>query len=86
MTKIVQISFVGNMERLYDYFTDLGDLQRGDYVVCHTAQGYSIGRAVQYIATSTKADKWLVQRVDVAGHKARLERERLAKEIEDMLG
>lgn len=84
--RIVQISFAGNQERLYNYFTNMGDLQSGDWVVCHTLQGYVIGRVVRYIDTPTKAEKWLVQRVDVEGHKARLERERLAREIEDMLG
>ena len=84
--KIVQVAFAGNQERLYDFFTDIGDLQSGDWVVCHVLAGYSLGRVVRYIETSTKVEKWIVQRVDVEGSKARLESERLAKEIEDMLG
>lgn len=86
--RIVQIAFAGNHERLYDFFTDIEDLQNSEWVVCHTLQGYSVGRVVKYIETSTKATNWIVQRVDVEGHKAKLEleRERLNKEVEDMLG
>ena len=83
--RIVQIAFAGNYERLYDFFTDL-DLQNGDWVVCHTVQGYSVGRVVKCIEASTKATNWIVQRVDVEGHKAKLDSERLARELAEMLG
>lgn len=84
--KIVQVAFAGNHERLYDYFTDMGELESGDWVVCHTMSGYGVGRVVRYIETSTKAEKWIVQRVDVEGHRKRLESERLADELAEMLG
>jgi len=82
----VQIAFAGNYEVLYDFFTDLDDIQVGDPVVCDTARGFSVGKVAGFIETSTKATKWIVQRVDVEGHKKRLERERLAEELAEMLG
>ncbi len=86
MNKIVQVSFAGNTEVLYDFFTDL-ELQVGDPVVCDTVRGYSVGKVIRFIERSSKATNWIVQKVDVEGHKRRLERERrLAKELEEMLG
>jgi len=84
LNKIVQISFAGNTEVLYDFFTDL-ELQVGDPVVCDTVRGYSVGKAVAFIETSTKVTSWIVQKVDVEGHKRRLQRER-DRELEEMLG
>lgn len=79
--RIVQIAFAGNYEVLYDFFTDI-DLQVGDPVVCDTARGYSVGKVSGFVDKSTKATNWIVQKVDVDGHKKRLEREELA----EMLG
>lgn len=86
LAKIVQIAFAGNYEVLYDFFTDLDDLQVGDPVVCDTARGYSVGNVARFVETSTKATNWIVQRVDVEGHQKRTEERRLAKELEEMLG
>jgi len=83
--RFVQVTFAGNNEVLYDFFTDL-QLQVGDPVVCDTIRGFSVGKVIGFVETSTKADRWIVQKVDVKGHKKRLERERLAKELEEMLG
>lgn len=86
MTKIAQVTFAGNNEVRYDFFTDIDNLQVGDPVVCDTARGYSIGKVVALIETSTKARSWIVQRVDVEGHRARMEERRLADELAEMLG
>ncbi|ABO49724.1 hypothetical protein Dred_1190 [Desulforamulus reducens MI-1] len=83
--KIVQISFAGNYEVLYDFFTDL-DLQIGDPVVCHTVRGYNVGKVVGFVDGSTKATNWIVQKVDVEGHMQRLAKIRQAKELEELLG
>lgn len=83
--KIAQITFAGNNEVKYDFFTDLDNLQVGDPVVCDTIRGYSVGKVVGFLESSTKARNWIVQKVDVEGHKKRME-ERLAKELEEMLG
>jgi len=77
--RIVQIAFAGNFERLYDFFTDL-DLKVGDPVVCDTFRGFSVGKVAEFVETSTKADKWIVQKVDVEGHEKR-NRERELKEM-----
>ena len=81
--RIVQVVFAGNYERKYDFFTDL-DLQLGDFVVCDTFRGYSVAKVVSILAltTNTKADKWIVQVVDVVGHAERMR----GRELADLLG
>lgn len=81
--RIVQIVFAGNYEKRYDFYTDL-DLQLGDFVVCDTFRGYSVGKVVSVLALTTKnkADKWIVQAVDVIGHAERMR----DREISEMLG
>ena len=83
--KIAQVTFAGNNEVRYDFFTDL-DLKVGEDVVCHTVRGFGIGRVVGFVDTSTKARDWIVQQVDVERYKALVERDREAREIDDMLG
>ena len=85
MPKIVQIAFAGNYEALYDFFTDLDNLQDGEPVVCDTSRGYSVGKVAGFIETSAKATNWIVQKVDVDSHKKRMEERRLAKELAEML-
>lgn len=85
MKRIVQVAFAGNYEMIYDFFTDL-ELQIGDPVVCDTFRGYSVGKVAGFVETSTKATNWIVQRVDVEGHRKRMEERRLAKELAEMLG
>lgn len=86
--KYAQIAFAGNMEALYDFKTDIGDLEIGDPVVCHTARGYSVGKVVKLISESKKATDWIVQRVDVDRYNALIRQENpgLDKELEEMLG
>jgi hypothetical protein len=72
--KYVQIIFAGNYEAKYDFKTDL-DLKVDDPVVCDTARGYSVGKVVGFVENSTKATNWIVQKVDVEGHQARLKLE-----------
>lgn len=80
---IVQISFKGNLVKVYDYLTDL-DLQVGEPVVVPTGSGYSVGKVERILASSKKATAWVVQRVDVAGHKERT-RQREAAEMDNLL-
>jgi len=83
--KIAQVTFAGNNEVRYDFFTDL-DLKVGEDVVCHTVRGFGIGRVVGHVDTSTKARDWIVQKVDAERYKVLVERDRQAREIDDMLG
>lgn len=80
---VVQISFKGNLVKLYDYLTDL-NLKVGEPVVVPTGSGYSVGRVERSVGSSSKATAWVVQRVDVTGHKARM-RQREAAEIDELL-
>jgi len=83
--KIVQITFAGNNEVRYDFFTDQ-DLKVNDPVVCHTVRGFSVAKVVGFVETSTKARDWVVQRVDVEMYKELVERDWQARELEDLLG
>jgi hypothetical protein len=80
LKRIVRVSFAGNLERQYDFFTDL-NLELGDFVVCDTFRGYSVGKVMSILAltTKTKADKWIVQLVDVMGHAERMKDRELAE-------
>ena len=82
MKRIARVIFAGNYERQYDFFTDL-DLKPDDLAVCDTFRGYSVGKVVSVLplTTKTKADKWIVQPVDVMGHAERMK----AREIAEML-
>lgn len=80
---VVQVSFKGNLVKLYDYLTDL-DLTVGEPVVVPTGSGYSVGRVERFLGSSSKATAWVVQRVDVAGHKARMS-QREAAEMDALL-
>jgi len=71
--KIVQVHFKDNVT-LFDFFTDL-ELQQGDIVVCDTKLGYKVATVQGTIATSTKAYKWVVCKIDVSRHEDRLKRE-----------
>ncbi len=76
----VQVIFAGNYEAKYDFKTDL-ELKIDDPVVCDTARGFSVGKVVGLLESSTKATNWIVQKVDVKGHQARLW---LEKELAEM--
>jgi len=82
--KIAQVTFAGNNEVKYDFFTDL-DLKIDDPVVCHTVRGYGVAKVAGFVETSTKAKDWIVQKVDVDRYKALVERDRQARELEDLL-
>lgn len=68
--KIAQIIFKGNTCKSYDYFTDL-DLTVGEPVVVETGSTFSVGTVQKIIDESKNAKSWVVQKVDVAGHKER---------------
>ena len=73
--RVVQVVFAGNYERRYDFYTDL-DLQLGDYVVCDTFRGYSVGKVVSVLALTTST------KVDVIGHAERMRDREIAEMLE----
>jgi len=68
--KIVQIAFKGNYAKLYDYYTDL-DVTVGEPVVVETGSTFSIGTVAGFITESKNARAWIVQKIDIEGHKDR---------------
>jgi hypothetical protein len=68
---VVQVSFSGNLAKLYDYFTDI-NLKAGEPVVVQTGSSFAVGKVVRLLERSEKATAWVVQKVDVEGHKKRM--------------
>ena len=69
--KIVQIIFKGNTCKSYDYFSDL-DLKVGEPVVVETGSTFSIGTVHGFVSESKNARYWIVQKIDIEGHKDRM--------------
>lgn len=61
--KIARVSFRGNMEVLYSFMTDIENLSPGDYVVCDTQNGPSVGRVHSFVAKDPKANKKIILRI-----------------------
>ncbi|MDT8900959.1 hypothetical protein [Anaeroselena agilis] len=74
-TLYVQVDINSYNGKLYDFKTDIADLQKGDVVVVDTINGMLIGKVVGY-TDDTKATKWVIDKVDTTAHKARLERDK----------
>ena len=70
--EIVQIVFKGNYAKLYDYYTDL-DVKVGEPVVVETGSTFSIGTVAGFVDESKNARSWIVQKIDIEGHKNRTE-------------
>jgi hypothetical protein len=76
--------YVGGNDTIYSFKHDI-DLQIGDTVVCDCTTGLAVG----YVTTLTGGNtvdkpistRWIVQRVDMGIHKARLEKDTVKKEI-----
>lgn len=74
----------------YDFKYDKDDLKVGDTVVVDTQHGLQLAKVTTVIKLAVgerydKATKWVVQKVDLTEHEARLEREKKAKEIKKQL-
>ena len=80
MAKVVSVKFDGYAYKTYDFFTDL-ELKVGDVVVVDTQNGLQVAEVVDVDVDSSKATKWVVDKVDMEAHKARIEREKRLKEI-----
>lgn len=71
----VAVVVLGDYAKEYD-FLSMDILERGDRVVCDTINGLVLGRVVQMIPSSTKATRWVVCKIDMEAHKARVEKAR----------
>lgn len=70
MSEVVSVAF-NNGPKLYDYFTDL-PLKVGDLVVVPAGAFYSVVTVKKVKVTSRKAEKFVVQRVDLEAYNNRL--------------
>lgn len=67
----------GDCSKEYAFKTDVEDLKEGDVVVCDCSSGYSLGVVTSVIEGVSKvATKWIIQKVDVEAHVAKLEAEK----------
>jgi hypothetical protein len=65
----------------YHFKNDIEDLKKGDTVVVDTINGMAVGLVVGFEDASVKAEKWVVQKVDLEKHLERIERENKIKEL-----
>ena len=72
---IASVSF-GDGPKLYDYFTDL-KLRPGDLVVVPAGDFFSVARVMKLREESTRAEKWVAQKVDLTHYKALLAMEEM---------
>lgn len=59
----------------YDFLNHVEDLEVGDTVITDSSNGLSIAKVVSFKESSTTANKWIVQKVNLTAH-----RERVAKQ------
>jgi hypothetical protein len=85
---IVAVKFK-NYDKTYSYFTDL-ELKVDDHVVVDSpSTGFEVVKVteVQGMSTSllSKASKWIVQKLDIAGYEKKKEVQRLVQEVKNKL-
>lgn len=99
-TKVVKVTFTvtkdphawGNPKK-YNFLTNIEDLQAGDIVVVDTVNGFVLAEVVEYAEElkefgetfGNKRPKWVIQKVDVAAHEARLEKEKRLKDVKKLM-
>lgn len=87
MKRIVGVKFTnsGN-STIYAFFTDIDSLAINDDVVVDTQFGLSLGKIVETNKMkASNCTKWVITKVDLTEHKARLAREASLAEIESKL-
>ena len=78
MIKTVKVKFAESYNnKSYDFLCDIDDIEIGDYVVTDSANGLSVAK-VQEIndGVSSKATKFIVQKIDMEKHNIRLEQQK----------
>lgn len=67
---VVRVSF-RNCPKCYDYHCDMR-LSVGDYVVVPTGDHFGVGKVERVGKSSSRATKWVVQKVDLDAYKFRM--------------
>lgn len=80
MKRVAGVKFeTGGKE--YDFFTDLDNLKSGDPLVAETVNGLHIVRFVKYKLSSANATKWIIQKIDMLSHYARIDHEKQLSKV-----
>ncbi len=74
--QIAKVRLYDASTKLYDYFSDI-DVEVGDYVLVPTPYGPKVAKVKKVVSTSDKAEKLIIQKVDV---KSYAKRKKLFKE------
>ena len=79
MRLVVEVQFVHAFAedkhgKTYHYFTTIEDLKPGDMVVVDSQPGLGVAQVVDYTGSNLKASRWVVQRIDMGSHVARMEK------------
>lgn len=79
------VEYLTHNIKQYEFKTDIEDLQEGDVVVVDSALGLGLASFIEYReAPKYKGDgwKWIIQRVDLTAHKARIAAEQRMQELQ----
>lgn len=78
---VVSVSYISSYNgRTYDFWTDI-PLTHGDTVVVDAATGLGLAEVMDIKDHSRKANKWVVQKVDLDAYDAKMEREKRMEEL-----
>jgi hypothetical protein len=64
----------------YDFITDI-DLKKGDWVVTDSSNGYTVAEVIAIKELTTKSKRWIVCKIDVTAHKAKMQKEQEISKI-----
>ncbi len=60
-------------DRKFSFFTTINDLYKGDKVIVQTQRGLGIATFVSYIDPNTRANNWIVQKIDMKEYRRNTE-------------
>ncbi len=68
--QIAKVIIYGAPAKSYDYYSDI-DVEAGDYVLVPTPYGPKVAKVTKIVSTSDKAEKLIIQKVDVKSYAKR---------------
>lgn len=72
--------------KLYHFKCDIEGIDVGDKVVVDTANGLAVAEVAKVITEgSNKATKWVVDKIDMSAHEARLEKQKKLEELKEKM-